>query len=197
MKNQVLEALFVSKPEAKLIQCLYVEAKDHERFRTRELARKAGLPVGSITRPLKSLVERQLVVREEGPYGPTYRAPFEDPRLKPLFVLLRQDSELVTQIKRSLKRFRSIHYACVFGSFARGETHRESDIDVLILLHDHSEEFDILQALSKLSDKFGREINPQFYLVEEFARLVKENEPIALSIISGPKLELKGESLWL
>ena len=49
MKNQVLEALFVSKPEAKLIQCLYVEAKDHVGISP--CRRLRLFPTGSTARP--------------------------------------------------------------------------------------------------------------------------------------------------
>ena len=48
--------------------------------------------MGSISKTLAELVKDQLVLRLESPDGPRYRAPHEDPRLTPLFLLLRQDS---------------------------------------------------------------------------------------------------------
>src|SRR5258708_1690127 len=115
MGNSIVDTLFVNRPHSRLIEWLYVEAKPNERFPPRELARRAGLPYGSVGRALKDLVARQLVVREDAARGPEYRAPFEDPRLKHLFLLLRQDSALINQLKRALKPFSSLDYACVFG----------------------------------------------------------------------------------
>jgi hypothetical protein len=68
-------------------------------------------------------VDSQLAVREETRDGPQYRAPHEDPRLAGLFMLIRQDSELVGRLKRALRgHAKFVTYAGVFGSFASGKT---------------------------------------------------------------------------
>ena len=72
---------------------------------------------------LLALVADQLVVREETSRGPEYRAPFDDPRFKSLIMFFRQESVIVTALQRALKPFKSIEYACIFGSFASGTTH--------------------------------------------------------------------------
>ena len=167
-----------------------------ERFPARELARRAGLPYGSVDRALKDLVRRQLVVREEAPRGPEYRAPFEDPRLKHLFLLLREESAIVSALKRALKRFNSIGYAAVFGSFARGDTHKGSDIDVMILESGHADRMSVIGELSKVGDRTGCAINPQFYAPAEFKRLVEDNEPVAVSILREPRIDVKGVLPW-
>lgn len=197
MPQPIIEALFVNGPHVKLLQWLYVEAKPTESYAARELARRCGLPYGSVDRALKDLVKRQLVVREDSPRGPQYRAPFEDPRLKHLFLLLRQDSEIVSLLRRALRRFKSIDYASVFGSFARGETHKGSDVDVLILENSETERLEILSTLSKLSDRIHREVNAQPYATDEFKRLLDAADPIALSIHGQARIGIKGALPWL
>jgi len=196
MGNSVAEAIFVNRPQVKLIQWLYVDAPSMERFPARELARRAGLPYGSVDRALKDLVRRELVVREEAPRGPEYRAPFEDPRLKHLFLLLREESGIVSALKRALKRFKSVEYAAVFGSFARGETHKGSDIDVLILESETVDRLSVIGELSKVGDRTRRRVNPQFYATSEFKRLVEDNEPVAVSILREPRIDVKGVLPW-
>jgi predicted nucleotidyltransferase len=196
MESSIIKSLFENAPQAKLIQWLYVDAKPTEQFSGRELARLAKVPYGSVDRALKSLVRRQLVVREEGKHGPEYHAPFEDPRLRALFILLRQDSNIVRLLKRALKPFKSIDYAAVFGSFARGTTTAKSDIDVLVLESSDSERFEVMAALSKVTEKIGREVNTQFYRNSEFRNLVLDNEPIAVQILNGPRIDLKGKLEW-
>ncbi len=78
-------------------------------------------------------VDQRAGGREETPHGPAYRAPYEDPRLAGLFLLVRQDSAIVQQLRRALRSAKGIAYAAVFGSFASGKTQRHSDIDVLVL----------------------------------------------------------------
>src|SRR5215813_6805080 len=196
MGNSVAEAIFVNRPQVKLIQWLYVDAPSMERFPARELARRAGLPYGSVDRALKDLVRRELVVREEAPRGPEYRAPFEDPRLRHLFLLLREESTIVGALKRALKRFKSVEYAAVFGSFARGETHKGSDIDVLILESESADRLSVIGELSKVGDRTRRRVNPQFYAASEFKRLVEDNEPVAVSILREPRIDVKGVLPW-
>jgi len=196
MTRDVAEALFVNRPQVKLMQWLYVDAPPKERFPARELARRAGLPYGSVDRALKDLVRRELVIREEAPRGPEYRAPFEDPRLKHLFLLLREESAIVSALKRALKRFKSVEYAAVFGSFSRGDTHKGSDIDVLILEGGPADRLSVIGELSKVGDRTGREVNPQFYAMSEFKRLAENNEPVAVSILREPRIDVKGVLPW-
>jgi predicted nucleotidyltransferase len=142
------------------------------------------------------LVEAQLVVREEMRRGPEYRAPFEDPRLKGLFLMLRQDSEIVAALKQALRKTKYVSYACIFGSFAAGTTHKGSDIDVLIIERAGLDRFEFQITLGKVADRFGRPVNPEFYSAEEFSRKLASLDPVVLSILENPRIELKGATPW-
>lgn len=192
----VAEAITGSRLKAKILNWLYVESTPDDRFTERQLARQIGIPPGSIHKALMTLVADQLVVREEVARGPEYRAPFEDPRFKSLISFFRQESEIVTALKRALKPFKSIEYACIFGSFASGTTHKDSDVDVLVLETSEDDRFQIISALSRVSDKIQREANPQFYPAEEFRSNASRGETVALSILSNPRIPLKGSFTW-
>jgi predicted nucleotidyltransferase len=197
MSRPIVEALFGSGAKSKVVQLLYLRKEDSEPLPARPLAREAGVPLGSINKTLAELVKDQLVVREETPNGPRYRAPHEDPRLAGLFLLLRQDSDIVAQLQRAIKPFKSIRYACVFGSFAAGRTLAHSDIDVLVLETSDADRFAAMAALAKVGDKIGREVSPQFYAVEEFLAKVDAGDPVARSILSNARIDLKGAAPWL
>jgi predicted nucleotidyltransferase len=192
----VAEAITGSRLKAKILNWLYVESAPEDRFTERQLARQVGIPPGSIHKVLLRLVADQLVVREEGVRGPEYRAPFEDPRFKSLISFFRQESEIVSVLKRAVKPFKSIEYACIFGSFASGTTHKNSDVDVLVLETSENDRFQIISALSGVSDKIKREANPQFYSVEEFRSNADRGETIALSILGSSRITLKGSFTW-
>lgn len=192
----VAEAITGSRLKAKILSWLYVESAPDDRFTERQLARQLGIPSGSIHKVLMALVADQLVVREEASRGPEYRAPFDDPRFKSLISFFRQESQTVSALKRALKSFKAIEYACIFGSFASGTTHKDSDVDVLVLETSDDDRFQIIAALSRVSDKIQREANPQFYSVEEFRNNASQGETIALSILSNPRIPLKGSFTW-
>lgn len=196
MTQPIVQALFGTGPKSKLMQWLYVRKDNSPAIAARALAREASVPYGSIDKALRELVASQLVVREETEYGPHYRAPREDPRLGGLFTLLRQDSDIVEQLKKSIKTFKQIPFACIFGSFASGKTHKDSDIDVLVLERDDLDRFEVMTELSKVSVKIGREVNPEFYGLAEFMDKLESGDPVALSIVSNQRIELKGQSPW-
>ena len=195
MKSPLIDALFGSAIKAKIVQWLYVEADPSQGYSVAELVRRTGVPMSSLPKALHQLVDQQLVVKVPGPLGNLYRAPHEDPRLKGLFLFLRQDSEIIARLRRSLKKVKSVRYACVFGSFARGTTHLNSDIDVLVLESGESDTFAIFGACSKLGDQLGRPVNPQIYSVEEFTTLIQEANPLALSFVSD-RIDLIGDTPW-
>jgi predicted nucleotidyltransferase len=196
MSKSIVEALFGTGAKSKVLQWLYLARRDQALLGARALAREAGIPYGSIDKTLRELVADQLVVREESVHGPQYRAPHDDPRLEPLFLLVRQDSVIVEQLQRALKPLKGLAYACVFGSFASGRTRKGSDIDVLVLEEEGADRFAAMTALAKVGDKVSREIVPQFYAAREFMAKLAEGDPVARSVLAGARIELKGREPW-
>lgn len=196
MKSSVTAALFVNAPQVKLIEFLYVEAKREEQFATRDLARRAGVAYGSVDRAMKDLVARGLVTRLETQDGPRFRAPFEDARLRHLFLLLRQGSGIVSALQRALRGLKTVRYACVFGSFARGEDGAQSDIDVLILRDRQEGQLDVYSALQRVADRFGREVNPHLLDTQEFLKDIDSGEAVAKSILANARIDLLGAQPW-
>jgi predicted nucleotidyltransferase len=196
MSKPVVEALFGSGAKAKVVSCLYLRRPDSESLGARALAREAQVAYGSIDKTLRELTSNELVVREESAQGPQYRAPFEDARLAGLFLLLRQDSLIVQQLTRALRTAKAIDYAGIFGSFAAGRTHRNSDIDVLVLEQAGLDRLAVMAALAKVADKVQREINPTFYSAAEFGGKLDDRDPVAMSILANPRIDLKGSMPW-
>ena len=196
MSKPIVESLFGSGAKSKVINHLYLSSAGSEPLPARALARDAGVAYGSIDKTLQELAKAQLVVREETSRGPMYRAPFEDPRLTGLFLLVRQDSAIVAQLQRAFRSQRGVAYAGVFGSFASGKTQRHSDIDVLILAQAEIDRFAVLTALAKVADKLKCPIRPEFYSVSEFGDKLDRLDTVALSILANPRIDLKGSLPW-
>jgi len=197
MSKPIIEALFGRGAKAKAAQWLYLQNEGSEPIGARALARQADVAYGSINKTLQELVDSRLVVREETRHGPQYRAPHEHPRLAGLFMLIRQDSELVGQLKRALRgHTKVVTYAGVFGSFATGKTVKDSDVDVLILADAGVDRFALLTEFSNVGERVGREVSVQFYSVAEFGDKLKNEDPVALSILANPRIDLKGTMPW-
>jgi predicted nucleotidyltransferase len=193
MLNTVVSSLFGNGAKARVMQWLYTEADPAAFYAPRALARSAGIPLGSAHKTLKELSAAQLVACRQGARGLEYAPPVKDSRLKHLFLLLREDSALVKTLKRKLKGH-GVGFACIFGSFASGQTHASSDIDVLLL--DVQEEWPIRTALSEVALKYGRPVNPHVLSSGEFLRDISQGEAVARSIVTNPRIDLIGDAPW-
>lgn len=64
----------------------------------------------------------------------------------------------------------NIHHVILFGSFAKRTQHKESDIDIAILVEEKDTNDEILLAdiIGRLKERFGKEIQPHFFTEREF-----------------------------
>lgn len=196
MPTRVIEALFGKGAKARVVEHLYLLPDRAPPTPARALAREAGVPYGSIDKTLRELVANELVVREETPHGPQYRAPHEDKRLAGLFMVLRHDSQIVEQLVRALKPVKHLAYAGIFGSFASGRAGRDSDIDLVLIEAPDFDRFAALGAIEKVARRVQRDVSPQFYSDEEFSRQIHEADPIVMGILANPRIDLKGSLRW-
>jgi len=94
-------------------------------------------------------------------------------------------------IRESLDRLgERIRMICIFGSAARGEQGKSSDVDVLVVGDVTFRE--VVSALSSAQERLGREINPVVYSPSEFARRLREADHFLLTVAQQPKVVLLG-----
>lgn len=102
----------------------------------------------------------------------------------------------IETISKEIQDDPAIHFAAVFGSFARGDEGTQSDIDVLFVIADKGwEEVDyrIASSMAGVSEQIARHVSPSIYRVSEFARLRREANPAIALILSSPMTVLKGD----
>jgi predicted nucleotidyltransferase/transcriptional regulator with XRE-family HTH domain len=83
-----------------------------------------------------------------------------------------------------------IKIAFVFGSVARGEQVRESDVDVMIIGDVRLK--DLAVALHAPEQTLGRTVNPVLYHPEKFRDQYREGNPFLLGVVRKDKIFLKG-----
>lgn len=101
----------------------------------------------------------------------------------------------IETIAKEIQADPDVHFAAVFGSFARSEEGPQSDIDVLFVIGDDNwEEVDyrIATAMVGVSEQIARQVSPNIYRESEFARLRRENNTSVEQILSSPMTVLKG-----
>jgi predicted nucleotidyltransferase len=84
-----------------------------------------------------------------------------------------------------------IRCAFIFGSFARGEQGRESDVDLMII--GEARVAEVARAQVGVQRRLGREVNPTVYRPLELASKLAEAHHFLTEVMAGPKIYLLGD----
>lgn len=162
-----------------------------ESLHGREIARRAGLPAGTLTRELKRLAEAGLLNCERRGNQLLYRANRQSPIFEELAGILRKTSGLADVVAEALAPLTNeIEVALIFGSVARGVETRGSDVDVLIIgTVDYGS---VVDALYPTQQRLAREINPKVFTRREWNAKLKEKNPFVLEVLSRERIFLIG-----
>lgn len=185
-ESQMVE-VFGSLGRYRALRALFAEPG--RGFGPRELAAEAGSDPGGVARLLKRWVATGLVVRRQQDGLPRYHAS-TDPALKPLVMLMQQDSALVNTLRDALASVSGVAVALVFGSLARGEAGADSDVDVLVL--GSASELKLNAALKPAGRALGRAVHATASSIDAFMEQVRGGESFAQAIVQGPRIALLG-----
>lgn len=94
-------------------------------------------------------------------------------------------------LKRELEKIKGIKTAFIFGSFARNEKDKFSDIDLMII--GSLKEDNLISAISQIESELDREINYHIFSYLDFQKKVKQKNSFVRSILTNPKIFLIGD----
>jgi DNA-binding transcriptional ArsR family regulator len=161
-----------------------------EALHGREIARRTGLPAGTITRELSKLAEVGLLKREKRGNQQIYSADTGSPIFSELAGILRKTSGLSDVLVQALSPVaHQLRVAFIFGSVAQGRETAGSDVDVMLI-----GELSFREAVERLHPTqavLGREVNPKVFATEEFKAKVP-GEAFLADVLAKPKVFLIG-----
>lgn len=157
----------------------------------RELAAETGVDPGNLSRWLRRWADLGLLERRTRSRQTVYVVA-SDPALAPLRTLLQQDGEVVRVLRERLAELDvPVVAAAVFGSSARGDTHADSDVD-LLLVTDASR----LQAQAHFKAAgraLGRPVNVLTFTADQWAEAKRSGNELVAEIMRNPTIVLQGE----
>ena len=89
--------------------------------------------------------------------------------------ILRSIEEYIKEISK----YYTIQEVYLFGSYAKGTNHKDSDIDIAIIINSDSNVFDLMVELMMLTQNIDLRIEPHPILVKDF----DEGNPFVQEII--------------
>jgi predicted nucleotidyltransferase len=181
--------LFGGAGRYKALRCLFEHA--NQSFGTRELATAAGIDAGNASRWLRRWSDLGLL-DQRVEHGRTLFQASKDPALAPLKLLLQQDSETAQLLTAQLETFEEeVEAAAIFGSAARGETHVDSDVDLLLIGPNLSKL--MAQAHFKAAGrKLGRPVNVQVFSRKAWQEAIDSGDTFVHDVLANPVVNLKG-----
>ncbi len=189
VNTQLMSELLGGAGRYKALRCLF-EHPD-KGYGPRELAAETGVDPGNLSRWLRRWADLGLLERRTQSRQTIYVASM-NPALAPLRTLLQQDSEVVRVLRKRLAELKAtVVAAAVFGSSARGETHTDSDID-LLLVTDASR----LQAQAHFKAAgraLGRPVNVLTFTANQWAEAKRSGNELVREILRNPTITLQGE----
>jgi predicted nucleotidyltransferase len=163
-----------------------------ESLHGREIARRTGLPAGTLTRELKRLADVGLLNRLRRGNQLVYSANRDSPIFEELAGILRKTSGLADVVADALEPLTDrVDVAFIFGSVARAAETQGSDVDVLII---GAIDFGtIVDALHTAQQRLARDINPKVFSAREWKAKLREGNPFVLDVLSKKKIFLVGD----
>jgi predicted nucleotidyltransferase len=195
-QDDSLAAVLASRAMAAVV--IYFVLHPDAALHFRALQRVTGVSSRSLQHEMARLESLGLVQREQDGRLVRYRAVAGHPRWSVLRELVRQFAEPAELLRVALSEVPGLEAAFIYGSFARDDTHPESDIDVFALgdaLKDLDTRLALTQRTVEASILLNREVNVTRYTR---ARLdARRTGGFLQSVLAGPKQWLVGDEAVL
>ena len=163
-----------------------------ESFYLREIVRRTGQSPGAVLRELDLLTRADLLTRSSRGNQVFFEANRKSPIYRELQGLVLKTVAVVGVLRDVLREFADrIVVAFVFGSAARQELRKGSDVDLLVVSDVPFDE--IVHALRPAQSRIGREVNPTVYPRDEFIAKLRTDNHFIRSVLDEPRTYVYGD----
>jgi len=187
--DNISQTLF-GKTRRAVLSLLYSHVDDA--FYLRQIVRAAGVGVGAVQRELKELSDAGIIRRIVRGRQVYYQANPQCPVFEELKILVTKTVGIAGILQTALAPLADrIRVAAIYGSVARSEEHRGSDVDLLVVGKVKFAE--IVSALDQAQKTINREINPTIYPAGQFRSKLLAGHHFLNTIMGKPILFLIGD----
>jgi predicted nucleotidyltransferase len=185
----LLDALFGSTRQRVLGLLL---GQPERRFALKELIALARSGTGAVQREVDRLATSGIVTTTSIDGRKYVQANQASPVFSELRTLIAKTVGIPGQLRAALEKCADqIDLAVLFGSVAKGSDTSSSDIDVLIVSDELTQEA-AFALLHEVEARVGRKVNPTIYTPDEFAKRRGNRSPFLEKVLSGKHVTLVG-----
>ena len=185
-----LKVLFSSKLRVKVLTHFFFHPG--ERFHVRGLASELGEPVGTTGRELGNLERAGILssrrIGNQKHYGPSEDSPVVED-LRNIFL---KTAGASAELRQVLERFPGVELGFIYGSYASGEAHASSDIDLMVVGDISEAKF--APAVARVERRLKREVNYTAYTRHEVEKRLGKRGDFVNEVFRGPRIVLTGNA---
>jgi predicted nucleotidyltransferase len=182
-------AALLGKTREAVIGLLF--ATPEHALHVREIARRTGFSAPTVARELRLLEGAGVLTSTVSGRQVQYRPDPSCPLLPELQSIAAKTWGIRGRIAAALDGVPDVACAFVFGSFAAGNPHPGSDVDLIVI---GSADYAVLsEAMSRVSSEVGRAVHAKLYRPAEWARKLADGNVFVVSVAAGPKHFVVGD----
>jgi len=180
----MLSKIFSRKQREEILS--YILDHPNENYRIREVAKNFKVSVGSVSQFFALLKRKGILNRK----GNIFSVNLDNPLVKTIKILLNVSRLDITP----LKRIPDIKGIGLYGSWADGTNHEDSDIDIWVRVEKKPPEDIIARASRRMRERMRR--NVQLLIIDPMKNeMLRENDPIFYYSLIYGSVVLYGKSL--
>lgn len=186
-----MDELFVSKVRVKMLK-LFLTSED-TLLHVREIVRRVDEEINAVRRELSRMEKFGMVTSEWRANRRLYRFRKDYPLYHDLLSMVIKSTGLGGAIVKNRSKIGKIKFAIMATRFARNETSRPDDVDILVV-----GQIVIPELQSLIADeqaKREKEINYSYMDEAEFNFRVRRRDPFILRVLVQPKIMLMGDEV--
>jgi len=193
--NKMLDKLITSGTRRKILNILLTNPDS--KYYLRELSRKTGEHPNAVRNELNRLTGIGLLRTEKIANLHYYYANKDFVLFNELKSIMEKTDPVINLISRVLLKSKEIfkhnlRAVVIFGSVARNEIRKDSDLDLIIickeLVKDWRKRDLVILELEKIGFEFGRSVHIELITEEEFEFSVREGAPLLFEVFKNNKI---------
>lgn len=162
-----------------------------ESLHVRELARALGKPPGTLLRELNALAAAGVLARRRVGNQVHFQANPASPIYEELRGILKKTVGVADVLREALAPLAPrIRAAFIYGSVARGDERRASDLDLMIVGEPSFAE--VVEALAPVQAALRREVNPNVFPALEFTKKLAARDPFLSRVLADRRIFVLG-----
>jgi len=188
--SPILKRLFSSGLRVKVLSHFF--SHPGEDAYVREIAKVLGESPGTVARELANLEKAGILRSEKIGIQRHYSLDVACPILEDLRGVFLKTTGAGEGLRTALAKLENIEVAFIYGSFAKGDAHAKSDIDLMVVGDVGDRQ--LAPVVAGVEKRLRREVNYTAYARVEILKRLRKKGDFIHEVFSGPKIVLIGRA---